>query len=163
MQHFDNYGGNIVSCIQRCHIFPFATTAYVHNCKKCKSTTALLLHTNIRSVCVFFKINSRLVAGMAFVVLVTIFVVFEIMTYQQYWTYSYTGKLSCANGGRHKTGKKEHVCQNKYVDIFENICTTNAITGLHHFGCCCLLKALHKQYGSTICYTTTWAASFFRV
>jgi len=96
-------------------------------------------------------------------VLVTIFVVFEIMTYQQYWTYSYTGKLSCANGGRHKTGKKEHVCQNKYVDIFENICTTNAITGLHHFGCCCLLKALHKQYGSTICYTTTWAASFFRV
>lgn len=193
LQHFDNYGGNIVSCMQRCHIFPFATTVM---CTIAKDAKVLLRSSSIQTLEVSaFFCNSRLVACRHGVCgncgggsgsgsgsgngscsgtgggsgnangcakgngngndTCYVFKSWNISNTGHTRIPERSGKLNCANGGKHKTGKKKYVCQNKYVDIFENICTANAITGLHNFGCCCLLKALHKQYGSTICYTTT--------
>lgn len=55
--------------MQRCHIFPFATTAI---CTIAKNAKVLLRSSSIQTleVSVYFFNNSRLVAGMAFVVIV---------------------------------------------------------------------------------------------
>ena len=43
--------------------------------------------------------------------------------------------FSCfyGNGGKHKTDKKEHVCQKKSVNTFENSCAQNATKESHKF------------------------------
>ena len=43
--------------------------------------------------------------------------------------------FSCfyGNGGKHKTDKKEHICQKKSANTFENSCVQNATKESHNF------------------------------